>query len=74
MINLVIGIENMENRAYALFENSIKSPATRRAYDYGLRRFVQYYKLKSIDSKIMNDSLLISMNYFDKRFNLIQDL
>jgi len=40
----------MISRAYSLFENSIKSPYTKRAYDYALRRFVQYYKLKSFDS------------------------
>jgi integrase/recombinase XerD len=40
----------MTNRAYSLFENSIKSPYTKRAYDYALRRFVQHYKLKSIES------------------------
>jgi len=33
-----------------MFENSIKSQYTKRAYDYALRRFVKYYKLKNIES------------------------
>ncbi|MHB8546599.1 MAG: tyrosine-type recombinase/integrase [Nitrosotalea sp.] len=40
----------MISRAYSLFENSIKSQYTKRAYDYALRRFVQHYKLRSFDS------------------------
>lgn len=40
----------MSSRAVLLFENSIKSDSTRKTYNYCLRRFVDYYKLKGIDA------------------------
>jgi hypothetical protein len=43
-------MKNMEARSLILFENSIKSEYTKRAYIYGLRKFVEYYKLENIDS------------------------
>ena len=33
-----------------MFENSIKSDATRKLYNYALRKFVEYYKLRSVES------------------------
>lgn len=40
----------MQARAIILFENSIKSEATRYLYHFYLRKFVKFYKLKSIES------------------------
>ena len=40
----------MQARAITLFENSIKSEATRYLYQFYLRKFVKFYKLKSIES------------------------
>lgn len=42
----------MRSRALLLFENSIRSEYTRKQYHYQLQRFVDYYKLKDIDSII----------------------
>jgi len=40
----------VQARAITLFENSIKSEATRHLYFFYLKKFVQFYKLKSIES------------------------
>jgi len=55
-----------------LFENSIKSDSTRKTYNYCLRRFVDYYKLKGIDllltmeikslQTMLEDSVLFKKN------------
>ncbi|MCJ8306516.1 MAG: site-specific integrase [Nitrosopumilus sp.] len=37
-------------RSILLFENSIKTKATRKLYNYALKKFIEYYKLKSIES------------------------
>ena len=37
-------------RCILLFENSIKSEATRKLYNYALNKFIEYYKLRSIES------------------------
>ena len=40
----------MKPRTLLLFENSIKSEATRKLYNYALKKFVEYYKLRFIES------------------------
>jgi len=40
----------VQARAIILFENSIKSEATKHVYLFYLKKFVQFYKLKSIES------------------------
>lgn len=40
----------MQARAITLFENSIKSEATRYLYMFYLKKFIKFYKLKSIES------------------------
>lgn len=40
----------MQARTITLFENSIKSEATRYLYFFYLKKFVKFYKLKSIES------------------------
>ncbi|TBR12327.1 MAG: hypothetical protein EPO62_00090 [Candidatus Nitrosotenuis sp.] len=39
-----------ESRALEMFFESIKSPATRKAYDYQLNAFKKYFKFRSIES------------------------
>ena len=43
-------MKNMEARSLIVFENSIKSEYTKRAYIYGLRKFVQFHRLENITS------------------------
>ena len=65
----------MESRALLIFENSIKSEETRKIYNYCLKKFVEYYKLKNIESilEIPDDKLQIMLEdylfYLKKRLS-----
>lgn len=65
----------MNSRTILLFENSIKSEATEKIYKYCLKKFVQYYKLKDIESilsiedKKLQEMLEDYLFYLKKRQN-----
>ena len=60
----------MTSRAILLFENSIKSDSTRKTYNYCLRRFVDYYKLKGIDSLLTMEIKSLQTMLEDYLFHL----
>ncbi len=64
----------MQSRAILLFENSIKSNATRKTYNYCLRRFVDYYKLKGIDSLLTIETKILQTMLEDYLFSLKKTL
>ena len=65
----------MESRALLIFENSIKSEETKAIYNYCLKKFVEYYKLKDIGSilETPDDKLQIMLEdylfYLKKRLS-----
>lgn len=58
----------MKSRAILLFENSIKSESTKKTYNYCLKKFVEYYKLKGIDSLITIESKVLQTMFEDYLF------
>lgn len=46
-------------RSLMLFENSIHSPSTLKAYKYSLNKFIQYFKLKDFDSMASMDNKMM---------------
>ena len=46
----------MQSRTILLYENSIKSEQTRIQYNYQLKRFVNFCRLKEFDSLLSIDS------------------
>ena len=58
----------MKSRAILLFENSIKSESTKKTYNYCLKKFVEYYKLKGIDSLVTIESKVLQTMFEDYLF------
>ena len=58
----------MKSRAILLFENSIKEESTKKTYNYCLKKFVEYYKLKGIDSLVTIESKVLQTMFEDYLF------
>jgi hypothetical protein len=46
-------INNNNSKAYFNFINSINSPATRKTYEFAVKKYMQYYGLQDVDELLL---------------------
>jgi hypothetical protein len=46
-------INNNNSKAYFNFINSITSPATRKTYEFAVKKYMQYYGLQDVDELLL---------------------